>query len=280
MFGAHDAHVKRTCDAIAKVVDTPAFRGTPYDELTMLLVCMTPRSGSQYLGSVLRDNGLGLAHEHFRYTGGSIEEITKQYDLKTYEDFVRNRIEMNIAEGSIFSAKADWMQFLPVYYLGAYRYYFQNACYVYLTRHDRLDQAISRYIGTESRYFHSTYHEYKDAVEAVPYSYDGIAMHLSHILALENAWEQFFLSEGIKPLRIFYEDLAADAAGVLSRIFGHLGRRSLENPIVETEFQIVRTEKNSLFKALFRRERQDEREAFTRDYADSTLKDQPDVHRQ
>lgn len=268
MFGAHDAHVKRTCDAIAKVVATPAFAGPAYDGLTMLLVCMTPRSGSQYLGSLLRDNGLGLAHEHFRYTGGSIEEITQQYGLETFEDFVRNRIDRNIAEGgAVFSAKADWMQFLPLYYLGAYQHYFRGAHYVYLTRRDRLDQAVSRYIATESRYFHSTYLEHRDAVEGVPFSYEGIGAHLGHLLALENSWEQFFLSEEIQPLRIFYEDLAADPAAVLAGIFDHLGREPPQTAIVETEFRIVRTDKNARFKALFRQQRQQDRKAFALGYA-------------
>ncbi|WP_262690350.1 Stf0 sulfotransferase family protein [Kordiimonas aestuarii] len=266
MFGGHDAHVKRTCDAIANVVETPAFEGPSYDDLTKLLICMTPRSGSQYLGSVLRDNGLGLAHEHFRYTGGSIEDVTRQFGLKTFEDFVRNRIEKNIAAGGVFSAKADWMQFLPVYYLGAFHHYFRSAHYVYLTRRDRLDQAISRYIATESRYFHTTYHAHKDAVELVPFSAAGIKAHLDHIMALENAWEQFFLSEGIAPLRIYYEDLASDTAGVLSSIFVFLGRERPADLLLETEFQIVRTGKNEAFKELFRRTRQEERATFTAEF--------------
>ncbi|MEJ8572388.1 Stf0 family sulfotransferase [Microbaculum marinum] len=266
MFGAHDAHVRRTCDAIAKVVATPPFRGRGYDELTMLIVCMTPRSGSQYLGSVLRDNGLGLAHEQFRYTGGSIEKITSKFGLTTFEDFVRNRIDVNITGDGIFSAKADWMQFLPLYYLGAYAHYFTGAHYVYLSRRDRLDQAISRYIATESRYFHTTYTEHRQAVKDVPFSLDGINMHLSHILSLENAWEQFFSSEDIRPLRIYYEDLEADPASVLADIFAHLGREAPPAPVVETEFRIVRTEKNRRFRDLFQRARQSDRSGFTLGY--------------
>ena len=272
MFGADNAHVRRTCDGIAKVVRTPAFQGPAYDDLTMLMVCMTPRSGSQYLGSVLRDNGLGLAHEHFRYTGGAIEQIVTEHALDTFEDFVRDQIDRNISQRKVFSAKADWMQFLPLYYLGAYQHYFRSAHYVYLTRHDRLDQAVSRFIATESRYFHTTYHDHKDAVAAVVFSYEGIAAHLDHIRALEKAWEQFFLSEAITPLRIFYEDLAADAAGVICGICDHLGRPRPEHAIIETEFKIVRTQKNAEFKARFQRQRQEDRQIFAIEFATSHLR--------
>lgn len=267
MFGGHDAHVKRTCDAIANAVATPAFDGAPYDALEMLLICMTPRSGSQYLGSLLRDNGLGLAHEHFRYTGGAIEEIAQQFGLETFEDFVRNRIEKNIAVGNVFSAKADWMQFLPLYYLGAYEYYFKAAHYIYLTRRDRLAQAISRYIATESRYFHTTYVDRKAAVASVGFSYDGIKFHLDHILALENAWERFFLAEGIQPLRIYYEDLASDPAAILRSIFSHLGRECPSFMFTETEFQVVSTQKNQAFMDEFRAGMRADRERLTADYA-------------
>lgn len=266
MFGNDDAHVRRTCGFVSGVVPAKPFRGAPYSGLPMIMVCMTPRSGSHYFGSLLRDNGLGLAHEHFRYTGGQIEETVAEHGLTSFEDFVRHVIDSNTAPGPVFSSKVDWMQFMPLYYLGAYDHYLSAARYIYLSRRDRLNQAISRYIATESRYFHTTYSEHRQAVADVCYSYEGIEAHLEHLLKMETVWENFFLSENIRPLRIFYEDLATGAEAVMKSVFAYLGRPEPDKIVVKTEYGKVATAKNQEYRERFLSDRRAGRQALTRTF--------------
>ncbi|HEY1707263.1 MAG TPA: Stf0 family sulfotransferase [Rhizomicrobium sp.] len=210
----------------------------------MVIVAMTPRSGSGYLSDLMKLNNLGQSAEHFRVSGGTMEKLVTNSKLKTYDAYVRKIIQSR-SQGNIFAAKCDWPQFVPLYYFGSYDAYFRQARFVYLTRGDLLMQAISRYIGTATGYFHSTNKDKAHTLDQeVAMDFDAITQHLTHLVNMQSAWETFFSTEGISPLRLRYEELEADPVLTIRRIADFIGRPVTGDVITQTEHEKVRNERN------------------------------------
>ena len=117
--------VKDRCDFIAQHIATPPPTPDPAPQLKSIFLCMVPRSGSTFFGAMMRDNGLGNCVESFRVVKGMIEKDIAISHAKTYEEYIKYKISKH-RRGDIFSSKVDWLQFIPVYYLGMWRKYFQR----------------------------------------------------------------------------------------------------------------------------------------------------------
>lgn len=221
---------------------TPAVQ-LPYEDRRFIVICMTPRSGSSYLGSALKANDIAHTQEHFRIRGGNLERDASKLSEKTYEAYFRMKVESLTSDNGVFAVKCDWPQYAPIYAAGLHYAYLKKAKFFYLTRSDILGQAISRYIATETNYFHSV-NENADALnKKVPFSYEGIREHLDYLVKMQSDWERFFACEGISPHRLHYESIAANPARVIRRIGRVMGMKIAE-PKTETEYKVVRTEQN------------------------------------
>lgn len=248
MFSPQSNQLKTVFERVTAVVPVEDFKH-PAPELKSILLCMTPRSGSTYLGSALEMNKVARFREHFRVAGGTLQKAVKESGAKSFEDYVLARIA-TLRVKDVFGAKTDWLQFAPLYYFGAYERYFRNAHYIYLTREDVLAQAISRYIATETGYFHSVnkHLENTKSVE-VEFDFDKLWRHAEHLIEMQSAWERFFATEGISPLRLTYEELEADPADVLRRISDFVGVALPDPVVVDTDYKKVRNERHEKMKA-------------------------------
>lgn len=221
-----------------------------YNDRRFFVICMTPRSGSTYLGSVLSANGIANVQEHFRIQGGAIERDAEKLNQKTYETYFRHKVEQLTSKSGYFGLKCDWPQYAPIYVSGLHAHYLRDAEFFYLTRSDILAQAISRYVATESNYFHSVNELPEGGKIEVDFDYDKIRSHLEHLIKMQSDWEQFFACEGLKVNRITYEELAKDPAKTVRDISSILGY-SVDDVVVETEFKVVSTDLNDRLREQF-----------------------------
>jgi LPS sulfotransferase NodH len=85
--------------------------------------------------------------------------------------------------------------------------------YVHVFRRDHVAQAISMWRAVQTRAWRADHH---DAVQP-RYSFTGID-HLVRMLdAHDGAWCEWFARHAIQPLRLSYDEVAADPAGTLRR---------------------------------------------------------------
>ncbi|MBC2776034.1 Stf0 family sulfotransferase [Parasphingopyxis marina] len=249
-FGADNPRVRQLCANVLRLLRGEEFSGARFEERKKIVICMTPRSGSSYLSSVLSENGLGKVQEHFRVVKGALEALCEKRKLETVEQWVAERIA-NLSTGGIYGFKADWPQFVPIYYLGGYDYFFRDAAFVYLTRNDVMAQAISRYISTETGYFHSVQADLAHTVEKdIELDFDKLQGHLDRIVDMQGDWERFFAHEGISPLRISYEEIDADAGAVVRKIGSYAGLQLPEDLKLETDYRKVSTERNDRIRTM------------------------------
>lgn len=105
---------------------------------------------------------------------------------------------------------------------------FGRTLFIHLTRDDKLDQAISITRAEQT----GLWHRAPDGTEierlAPPQepSYDAAAIraHLDAMTEFDRDWLAWFRAEGIAPLRVTYDALAADPAGTLATLLAALGR--------------------------------------------------------
>lgn len=104
---------------------------------------------------------------------------------------------------------------------------FGDTLFIYLTRENKLEQAISYVKASQTGLWHQapdgTELERLSAPNEPVYDAEEIAQHLEELTALDEGWRDWFTQESFNPLRITYEELSADPTDVLATILGQLG---------------------------------------------------------
>lgn len=124
---------------------------------------------------------------------------------------------------------------------------FSNPKYIYLSRADKIAQAVSYAKAIQSGlWYWIDLHDFVDEARRIMmeesikkastrplnYDFEQIAWCLKSIKEEEASWEEFFLDSGIEPLRLVYEELERNAEAELLRLLTYLGISGISaNPL-------------------------------------------------
>lgn len=104
---------------------------------------------------------------------------------------------------------------------------FGRTLFVHLTRQNKIEQAISYVIASQTGLWHKAPNEVELERLSRPrdplYDNDSIQSQLTELEAMDKGWEPWFEEEGLTPLRITYEDLSAEPFEVAGRLLEELG---------------------------------------------------------
>jgi len=104
---------------------------------------------------------------------------------------------------------------------------FGSTFFIYLSRKDKVDQAISRVKAEQTGLWHKAPNG--DEIERLSepreptYSRNEITRHVAELTALEESWKAWFDRENVQPLEISYDVLSDDPQGILRKILLRLG---------------------------------------------------------
>lgn len=193
------------------------------------VIAMLPRTGSTALCSLLeRTECLGKPDEYLN-PRGPLQHWARALDVRDpvgYLDLVRRE---RSTDNGVFGLKTTYHDFLPLLRSRTVARLLGDVRFVYLTRRDLLEQAISEYIAEQSGIWHRDadgrpYGSSKvKETEEVGYDETAILGIVDRLVAMQHSWERFFVLYGIEPLRISYEELCSDAGGCVARVAGFLG---------------------------------------------------------
>ena len=212
------------------------------------MICTTPRSGSTLLCKLLAATGQSGNPDSWFHTPSS-ENWVRYYLNKSPESFatptealskIFHAVRNQGTNGTgIFGLRLQqksldyFMQQLSILHpeipRGHERFQavFGKTLFIYLSRRDRLEQAISYVKATQTGLWHiapdGSELERLSAPQEPVYSAEDITDSLREANDGNQAWEQWFERENIKPLRVEYEALAKDPAGILRQIFDESG---------------------------------------------------------
>ncbi|TPK70418.1 hypothetical protein FJ930_19060 [Mesorhizobium sp. B2-4-15] len=181
-------------------------------------ICTSPRSGSNFFCQHLSSTGaLGHPLEYFNW------RARRFFDHPNFPERVSGQIEKILTMGAtsnriyglkIFahqhdwiSGEIDWTDALP------------NLHFVYLSRRDLLQQAVSWAKAIQTGQYRSTQPPNQTAV----FDPELIQRQLDALVRERARWEMFYARTGIQPLRIEYEPLVADPLDAVSEVANMMG---------------------------------------------------------
>jgi trehalose 2-sulfotransferase len=227
--------------------DYPAWDGPPD---RTVIVCSHPRSGSTLLGEAIYAAGqlgcpLEYLHRGFRPT---FERRWHAHDLAAY---VRAMHRHRTDRSGVFSIKLFWQDVEdtvmeardpgadPKGVLDALRPIVPDPTFVYLTRADRVRQAVSAMIASVTSSFRALpglsgpnggAGPVAPTARAPEYDYDAILRQLAAADYSKARWDAFFAATGIEPYRVQYEELVADYGRTTVGVLTRLGRQVEPSP--------------------------------------------------
>lgn len=217
--------------------DYPAWSGLPH---RTVIICSHPRSGSTLLGEAVHAaGGLGCPLEYLHR--GFRPSLAERWDAHDLNAFVRAMHRHRTDPSGVFSIKLFWRDVEEVVaeatgeqaesairldeMLDRLNAILPDPTFVYLTRRDRVRQAVSAFIASETSSFRALPAPLAPVDREVPYDYEGILRQLA-VADYSNArWEAFFSATGIAPYRVEYEQLATHYDCTAGAVLAHLGRR-------------------------------------------------------
>jgi len=201
---------------------------------TVYLIASANRSGSYLLCEGLACTGVA---------GQPTESLSIEYRRALCEplngaemDFsvsMTTMIRHNMTKNGVFGAKVHWDQVEELWYESGYDgppYIFlldefPGARYIHLYRRDTLAQAISLSIAQQTNDWWRMADSKNPPRNNIEPLFDATTiLHLElDLIRQQDAWRAFFKAEGITPLEMEYEALAADYRGQVARALSFLG---------------------------------------------------------
>lgn len=203
----------------------------------LYLVLASQRTGSTLLCDLLTQTGLaGTPGEHF-YHGVNDEIAHKQFPLKDYPAYIKQVVSDTQTTNGVFGVKlmagvaGGWagpmqrLRRLPRYVemplAAVIDEFFPHCCYIYLTRRNKIAQAVSWWKMAQGALGHIT--DDTQAVETpLAYNFDAID-HLVNEVMMQEAAHQAFLDElSAVPHTVVHEDFIQNMEGTIQSILDFL----------------------------------------------------------
>lgn len=176
---------------------------------------------------------------------GVIRPPNPLWDPHDYSRYLQWALAQGTTPNGVFGAKLMWgylgdfatllrtiegLARLPVPELLARS--FPGLRYVQITRENKVRQAVSLWKAVQTQ----DWRERRDRREPAPqpsFSFRAINYMVRLLTAHDASWDAYFLGLGEAPLKITYEELAADPETGVRRVLGHLGVPAPEPLLLE-----------------------------------------------
>ena len=184
------------------------------------LICSVPRTGSTLLCDLLFGTGVAGAPTEL-FHPDYMRRLRRRWGAETTEDYVQQLLARKTGPNGVFGAKAHWGQYQQLFEQTDPRAVLPHLRLIFMTRRDRLRQAVSWVRALQTMRWHSIHPEQKE--RPPEFDLEHITRKLARIGREEDEWRTVFERYGIEPLDIVYEDLVSDPARILRETLEFLG---------------------------------------------------------
>jgi trehalose 2-sulfotransferase len=187
---------------------------------TTYAVCALPRSGSSLLCELLFSTGrAGAPAEYF--DAQLMKQFCRRWDVTGFDEYLRELLARKTGPNGAFGFKAHFFQLAEAFPGSRIDTAFPGLRHVYITRRDRLRQAISWSRALQSNKWASD-HEVEQE-HPVAFRRAQIDNLIAGIAERERRWEDFFARSSARPLRLAYEDLVVSPQDTVVATLRHIG---------------------------------------------------------
>lgn len=260
-------------DLVLPSADYGGWAGKP---LRSIILCSHPRSGSTLLGEAMRFAGdLGCPLEYLHR--GFRPRLAELWDQPALPGYIAEMHRRRTCANGTFAIKLFWQdieevaceaapgQFPPPRSRMAgtmtpqdYRALaallhdiLPNPTYIHLTRRDRLRQAISSVIATQTGLWRAIPDVGRQSPVAEPtFDYDAILSAFAFGEHSHNHWQAYFAANSIMPETLIYEDFMGDYQSVTESLLRRLGSTATKAPPARMQRQASATNEAFLLRFL------------------------------
>ncbi len=217
------------------------------------ILCFIARSGSNLLCELLRATKVaGRPHQYFWVDREQKWADKYGLSLADYRAFVTGIMEKSAFKNGVFGMKASYF-ILDAFVERARPMFnpqggskaevleriFPNLSYLWITRADKVRQAISFARAEQSQVWTSKQSP-GGVADNLKFDYDHIARSRTRLVDQEKLNEDFFTQNGIVPFRITYEELVKAPEESTKRVLDFL---KIKDPIAKDAFAARKLEK-------------------------------------
>ena len=186
------------------------------------LIASSYRSGSTYLSWLLWKSGrLGAPSEVLNPTS-ELVLLMNRFRTSSPADYFAKLLELRTGANGVFGMKAHFHHFEG--FLKQYPPLLEQLApmtFIFISRLDKVAQAVSMAKALLTNKWTSRTEEGPKPV--LQYDHDLIARSLIDIEQQDLTWRRWFETQGVTPFEVTYNEITADAAGVVNRIVELLG---------------------------------------------------------
>ena len=190
------------------------------DASVMFVVCAVPRSGSSLLCELLCLTGLAGAPTEF-FDPELMAKFREAWAVRTLDEYVQALVAKKTTPNGVFGFKAHYHQLANAFREADMSAHFPDLRYIYITRDDRIRQAVSYAKAVQTGQWASE-HAVTQGREPV-FKKDQIDRLLDRVRGQEERWEGLFERRGIRPLRLVYEELVESPDRTVLRVLEFIG---------------------------------------------------------
>jgi LPS sulfotransferase NodH len=201
------------------------------------LISSTPRTGSHLLSRALESTVIaGVPNEYF-------DAQHESYWLRTLEvsadfEYFDKILQAGTSSNGIFGAKVHWHQLVHLMSkirgsrggggtdIELLRGMFPRLRHVFLTRRDKVRQAVSYYKAIKTGVWWSTQSQpngnREDAPPIPEFDFEEIDRWVRQLTSQEEDWRRFFARAGVEPFEVVYEDFVGTYDETVCAILDYL----------------------------------------------------------
>ena len=216
-------------------------------------ICCTARSGSSLLCQILTATGVaGRPDEYFFWENMPAQAkpwgLAARWRITDLREYLTQSLRHGTTPNGWFGVKMAPALYLDTF-VGELRKlpeysdpalptrellgrFLPDLRFVYLTRRDKLRQAISWVKASQSNLWRSD--QDVEPQGAARYEFESIDAQITQISLAESLWQQLFSDWGVRPLTLVYEDFLHDHEGMAARVLEFLGIRDAYTYAAET----------------------------------------------
>lgn len=184
------------------------------------LICSIPRSGSTLLCALLTRTGVAGAPNEF-FHPDYMRMLKQRWNVETTDDYRRELLERKTSPNGVFGVKAHWGQYVPAFGEVDPRDLFPDLRVVFMTRRDRLRQAVSWVRALQTLQWSSRDRERED--RPATFDAEDITRKLGRVEREEEMWSALFDRYAIDAHKVVYEDLVGETQRVLGGLLDFIG---------------------------------------------------------
>ncbi len=192
-------------------------------EKPILIFCITPRTGSTALCSMINKIPDLVFIDEFFNPRGPVQMYSKERDAQNFNDYLKQISDLH--DNQYFGIKVSWLDFKFFAKKNIYKKFFKQCKFIYLDRFEIDNQAISLFHSIKSKkwHHHALNHDDNYEINLEDFDLNHIIRIINNIQAEKKDWHQFFYENNINYLHLHYEFYVENMNSGLEKVLNFIG---------------------------------------------------------